>query len=65
MLKTTGSSVASASRVDNNEVVGGGGAGRSDMSKKSAKSKKMKSVHYSEKPKFLTSKGQEAFNRLR
>ena len=27
MLKTTGSSIASASRVDDNEVVGGGGAG--------------------------------------
>ena len=27
MLKTTGSSVTTASRVDNNEVVGGGGAG--------------------------------------
>ena len=27
MLRTIGSSVASASRVDDNEVVGGGGAG--------------------------------------
>ena len=46
MLKTTRSSVASVFRVDDNEVVGGGGAiGRSavgwlDASRKSAKSKK-------------------------
>ena len=40
MLKTTGSSIASVSRVDDNEVIGGGGAiGRSDTSRKSAKSK--------------------------
>ena len=40
MLKTTRSSVASAFRVDDNEVVGDGGAvGRSDASRKSAKSK--------------------------
>ena len=64
MLKTTGSSVASASRVDDGEVVGGGGAGRSDASKKSAKSRRMKSAR-SEEPKFLTSEAKEAFNRLR
>ena len=65
MLKTTGSSVASASRVDDNEIVGGGGTGRLDASKRLAKSKKMKSVHDLEKPKFLTSKAKEAFNCLR
>ena len=72
MLKTTGSSVASASRVDDDEVVGGGGAvGRSDASKKSAKSKsRPKSGHLgnsnnSEECKFLTSDAREAFNRLR
>ena len=64
MLKTTGSSVVSASRVDDGEVVGGGGAGRSDASKKSAKSRRMKSAR-SEEPKFLTSEAKEAFNRLR
>ena len=48
MLKTTGSSVTSTSRVDDGEIVGGGDAigggaiggsaiGRSDISKKSAK----------------------------
>ena len=65
ILETTGSSVVSASRVDDGEVVGGGGAGRTDASKNSAKSKKMKSVHDSEEPKFLTSKAKKAFNRLR
>ena len=65
MLKTTGSSVALAFKVDDNEVVGSRGAGRSDMSKKSAKSKKMKNVHDLKKPKFLTSKAKEAFNRLK
>ena len=65
MLKTTRSSVASVSRVNDDEVVGIRGAGRSDMSKKSAKFKKMKSVHDLEKPKFLTSEAKEAFNRLR
>ena len=64
MLKITGSSVASASRVDDGEVVGGGGAGRSDASKKSAKSRRMKSARL-EEPKFLTSKAKEAFNRLK
>ena len=40
MLKTTGSSIASAFRVDDNEVVGGGSAiGRSNALRKSAKSK--------------------------
>ena len=65
MLKKTGSSVVTASRVDDNEVVSSRGAGRSDASKKSAKSKRMKSVHNLEKSKFLTSKAKEAFNRLR
>ena len=65
ILKTTGLSVASASRVDDGEVVGGRGAGWTNASKKSAKSKKMKSVHDSEEPKFLTSKAKEAFNRLK
>ena len=65
MLKTTGSSIASASRVDDNEVIGGGGTDWSDALKKSAKSKKMKSVHDLEKLKFLTSEAKEAFNRLR
>ena len=65
MLKTTGSSVASASRVDDGEVVGGGGADWTDTSKKSAKSKKMKSVYNSVEPKFLISKAKKAFNRLR
>ena len=64
MLKTTGSSVASASRVDDGEVVGGGGAGRSDASKKSAKSRRMKSARL-EELKFLTSEAKEVFNRLR
>ena len=70
MLKTTGSSVTSASRVD--EVVGGGGTvGRSDASKKSAKSKsRPKSGHLgnsnnSEERKFLTSDAKKAFNHLR
>ena len=72
MLKTTGSSVTSASRVDDNEVVGGGGAiGRSDTSRKSDKSKsRTKSGHLgnsnnSKEHKFLTSNGRETFNRLR
>ena len=71
MLKTTGSSVASASRVDDGEVVGGGGPGRSDASRKSAKSKsRSKSGHLgnnnnSEERKFLTSDAREVFNRLR
>ena len=72
ILKTTESSVASASRVDDDEVVGGGGTvGRSDASKKSAKSKSQpKSGHLgnssnSEERKFLTSDAREAFNRLR
>ena len=67
MLKTTGSSIALAFRVDNNEVVGGGGAiGWLDTSKKSAKSKSWtKSGNNLEEPKFLTSKAKKAFNRLR
>ena len=72
MLKTTGSSVASAFRVDDNEAIGGRGAGgRSDALRKSAKSKSQtKSGHLgnsnnSEEHKFLTSNAREAFNRLR
>ena len=65
MLKTIGSSVTSASGVDDNEVVGGGDAGWLYASEKSVKSKKMKSVHNLEKPKFLTSKAKKVFNRLR
>ena len=63
MLKTTRSSIALASRVDDNEVVGVGRAvGRTDASKKLAKSKKMKSGNNSGEPTFLTSKAKEAFN---
>ena len=65
MLKTIGSFVASASEVDDGEVVGDRGAGETDALKKSAKSKRMKSAHNSEEPKFLTSKAKESFNRLR
>ena len=77
MLNTTGSSVASVSRVDDDEVIGGGGAvggdavGRLDTSRKSAKSKsRTKSGHLGnsnnlEEPKFLTSNAKEAFNHLR
>ena len=67
MLKTTGSSVTSDFRVDDNEVDGCGGAvGRSDASKKSAKSKsRTKADNNLEKPKFLTSEAKEALNRLR
>ena len=67
MLSTTRSSVASALRVDDNEVIDGGGAvGQSDMLRKSAKSKRRtKSGNNSEEPKFLTSKAKEAFNCLR
>ena len=77
MLKITGSSVVSASRVDDDEVVGGKGTvdrnaiGWSDVSKKSAKSKsRTKSGHLSnsnnlEEPKFLISNAKEAFNHLK
>ena len=67
MLKTIGSSVVSASRVDDNELVDGGGAiGRSDASRKLAKFKiRTKSGNNLEEPKFLISKAKEAFNRLR
>ena len=71
MLKTTGSSVASASRIDDGEVVGSRGPGRSDTSRKSAKSKsRSKSGHLGnnnnlEECKFLTPNAREAFNRLR
>ena len=66
MLKTTWSSITSASRVDDNEIVGGGATvGWLDTLRKSAKSKKTKSGNNSKEPKFLTSKTKEAFNRLR
>ena len=67
MLKTTGSSIASASRVDDNKVVSGVGAiGRLDASRKSAKSKSQTKIGYNlEESKFLTSKAKKAFNRLR
>ena len=66
-MKTAGLSVASASKIDDNEVVGGGGTiGWSDASRKSAKSKSWtKSGNNLEEPKFLISKAKEAFNRLR
>ena len=72
MLTRTWSSVASTSRVDDNEVVSGGSAvGRSDASRKSAKSKsRTKCGHLgnsndSEERKFLTSDAREAFNCLK
>ena len=64
-MKTIGSSVASAFRVDDGEIVGSGGTGQTNASKKSAKSKRIKSVHDLEEPQFLTFKAKEAFNRLR
>ena len=67
ILKTTGSFVASASKVDDDEVVGGRSAiSRLDVSRKSAKSKnRTKSGNYLEESKFLTSKAKETFNRLK
>ena len=72
ILKTTGSSVASASRVNDDEVVGGVGAvSWLDASRKLGKSKsRTKHGHLgnsnnSEEPKFLISDAREAFNRLR
>ena len=68
ILKTTGSSVESASRVDDIEVVSSGDPGRSDVSKKSAKSKsRTKSGNSNDlgKRKLLTSDTREGFNRLR
>ena len=72
ILKATGLSITSASRVDDNEVVGGGGAvSRSDVSRKSAKSKgQTKSEHLGNsnnlrEPKFLTSDAKKTFNRLK
>ena len=67
MLKTIGPSIVSASRVDNDEIVGGGGVvGQSDASKTSAKSKSwIKSGYNLGEPKFLTSKAKEAFNHLK
>ena len=66
MLKTTGLSIASASRVDDDEVVDGGDAVcRTDASKKSAKFRRTKSGNNLEEPKFLTSEAKKAFNCLR
>ena len=80
MLNTTWSSVASASRIDNNEVIADGGragaesdgsVGRSDTSKKSTKSKIRTKIGYlgnnnnTKEPKFPTSKVRESFNYLR
>ena len=67
MFKTTGSSIASASRVDDNEVVGYRVAvGWSDASKKSAESKSQtKSGNNLGETNFLTSKAKEAFKHLR
>ena len=67
MLKTIGSFVASASSIDDNEIIGGRGAvSWSDTSRKLAKSKSWtKSGNNSEEPKFLTSEAKEAFNCLR
>ena len=69
MLKTTRSSVASNSRVDDNEVIGDRSAiSQSDASKKLTKSKnqtKIGNSNDSEEFKFLNSKAKEAFNRLR
>ena len=77
MLKTIRLSVISASRVDDNKVVGDrsaiskGAIGQSDTLTKLAKSKsRTKSGHLgnsnnSEEPKFLTSKVKKTFNYLR
>ena len=77
ILKTIGSSVASASSVDDDEVVGSrvtigrGAVGRSNALRKSAKSKIRTKIGYLsnnndlEEPKFLNSNTKEAFNRLR
>ena len=65
MLKTTRSFVALVFRVNDNEVVGNRDVRRLDTSKISAKSKRTKSVHNLEEPKFLTSKAKKAFNCLR
>ena len=64
MLKTTGSSVASAFRVDDDEVVGGGGGagaesggrvGRSDASKKSQTESGLNCIEYPEDEKGVHS----------
>ena len=72
ILKTTRSSVPSASRVDDDKDIGGGGAvGQSDTSRKSAKSKSQtKSGNLGnsidlEESKFLTSDARKAFNCLK
>ena len=77
MLKITESSITSVSKVDDDEIISGGGAiGRSAVSwsdalKKLVKSKsRAKNGHLSnnnntEEPKFLTPKAKKGFNRLR
>ena len=74
MLKTTRSSIASAFKVDHDEVVGDGGAVREDVigwldaSKKLAKSKSQTKSGNSnnwEESKFLTSEAKKSFNHLR
>lgn len=74
MLKTSRSSIASTSRTDNNEVVGGGaggncGIGRLILSReKLTKSKSWNLKGNSdniEEPKFLTFKAREAFKYLK
>ena len=66
MLKTTGSSVVSASRVDDDEVISGRAAvGWTDASRKLAKSRKTKSGNNLGESNFLTPKAKKVFNRLR
>ena len=72
MLKTTGSSIISAFRINDNEVIGGRGiVCGSDVSRKLTKSKNWtKNGHLGnsnnmEKPKFLISKAKKVFNHLK
>ena len=67
MLKTTESSVASTSRVNDDEVIGDRGAVvQSDALRNLAKAKnRTKSDNNSGEPMFLTSKAKEALNCLR
>ena len=73
MLKTTRSSVASASRVDKNEVAGDGrsigaddrSVDRLNTSKKATMSKNQTNNGHPEEFKFLTSGAKEVFNYLK
>ena len=72
MMKTTKSFIASDSRVDDNEFVGGGDVvSQSNTSKKSTKSKSWVKIGHLgnnndlEELKFLIFKAKEAFNYLR